>query len=80
MLRTKNKPQLQSLPRTVRGGREFAMTDDWDWRERKMYEMYDAVMAGDRDKAVELMRDLFPHYAFRSVAEQRNLFPDRVPA
>ena len=45
-----------------------------------MYEMYDAIVADDRDRAVELLRELFPYYAFRSVAEQRNLFPERVPA
>ena len=59
------------------------MTDEieWDYRDRKMAEMHEAICAGDREKkAVEIMQELFPRYGFRSLAEQRNIWPDRVPS
>ncbi len=40
---------------------------------------HEAICAGNRDEAIRLL-NLICHEEFRSVAEQRNLFPDRVPA
>ncbi len=48
--------------------------------EREIYDLYDAIVEGRRDDAIDKMRSLFRHHEFRSVAEQRNLFPSRVPA
>lgn len=48
--------------------------------EREIYDLYDAIVEGRRDDAIGKMRSLFALHEFRSVKEQRNLFPDRVPA
>ena len=48
-------------------------------RERVAYELYDAIVENRRDDAIDYLRAIFPKYDFRSVAEQRNLFPGRVP-
>ena len=48
--------------------------------ELAMAEVHEAICAGDRQLALDLLGKLYPQYQFRSVAEQRNLFPDRVPA
>lgn len=48
--------------------------------EREIDALYDAIVEGRRDDAIDMIRVLFGMPEFRSVAEQRNLFPDRVPA
>lgn len=52
------------------------MHDEW---ERQIDRLYDAIMAKDRELALESFRELFPHHPNRSVEQQRNLFPERVP-
>ena len=49
-------------------------------QERVAYELYDCIIENRRDDAIAYLRAMFPKYDFRSVAEQRNLFPGRVPA
>lgn len=48
--------------------------------EREIYALYDAIVECRRDDAIDRLRELCPHYQFRSAKEQRNLFPDRIPA
>lgn len=53
---------------------------DFEFEEREIERLYDAIMAQDRKEALLRFGNLFPHHHNRSVAEQRNLFPDRIPA
>lgn len=47
--------------------------------EREVVRLYEAIMAKNRDEALACFREIFRHHHNRSVAEQRNLFPDRIP-
>lgn len=47
--------------------------------ERAVEAVYDAICEGRRQDAIDALQRVFPGYQFRSVAEQRNLFPERVP-
>lgn len=49
-----------------------------DLQSKKTKELYDAIVEGRRDDAVAILNDMTGS-SFRSVALQRNLFPDRVP-
>lgn len=41
--------------------------------------LYDAICEGRRDDAIEIITEITGE-RFRSIREQHNLFPDRVPA
>lgn len=41
--------------------------------------LYDAICEGRRDDAIEILAEITGE-RFRSIREQHNLFPDRVPA
>lgn len=50
-----------------------------DLQSKMTKELYDAIVEGRRDDAIVILNDMTGS-SFRSVALQRNLFPDRVPA
>lgn len=54
--------------------------DPWEMDGDDASRMHDAICEGRRDDAIAILQELFPYERLRSVAEQRNLFPDRVPA
>lgn len=50
-----------------------------DERGREIARLYDAICEGRRTDAIDSLKLIFPAAKFRTLAEQRNLFPDRIP-
>lgn len=48
--------------------------------EQTAVRLYDAICENRREDAIEELQRLFRRVQFRSIREQHNLFPDRVPA
>lgn len=76
---------MQRLRIDVRGGREFGVKTPLhiETQEGEVEELHRLICEGRRDEAICLLNSMFDFgdaTYLRSVAEQRNLFPDRVPA
>lgn len=59
------------------------LPDDYESGEMRRFDeetdrLYDAIVEGRRDDAIDILKGTTGTY-LRSVAEQRNLFPERIP-
>ncbi len=59
------------------------LPDDYESDEMRRFDeatdrLYDAIVEGRRDDAIDILKSVTGGY-LRSVAEQRNLFPERIP-